>query len=84
MATQATTRKAEAEAKRLHQAGLLLERARLKAFNDNLTESEQAVWAKMYLSKTMPDLKAIEHSGEVDLQITAIEVQVLDSKSPDS
>ena len=68
MATQATNRKAAAEAKRLHQAGLLLERALSKAFNDSLTESEQMGWAKVYLSKTMPDLKATEHSGEVEVK----------------
>jgi hypothetical protein len=67
MATQATTRKAEAEAKRLHQAGLLLQRALSKAFNDNLAESEQIGWAKIYLSKTMPDLKATELSGDIEV-----------------
>jgi len=67
VATQATNRKAAAEAKRLHQAGLLLERALSKAFNDNLAESEQIGWAKIYLSKTMPDLKATELSGGVEV-----------------
>tara|TARA_R110000868_G_scaffold398455_1_gene671634 strand:+ start:284 stop:520 length:237 start_codon:yes stop_codon:yes gene_type:complete len=67
MATQSTTRKAEAEAKRLHQAGLLLQRALSKAFNDNLAEAEQIGWAKIYLAKTMPDLKATELSGGVEV-----------------
>ena len=68
MATQATNRKAAAEAKRLHQAGLLLERAISKAFNDSLTESEQMGWAKVYLSKTLPDLKAVEHAGDIEVK----------------
>ena len=78
MATQATNRKAAAEAKRLHQAGLLLERALSKAFNDSLTESEQLGWAKVYMSKTLPDLKAIEHKGEIDHEHRMIEVRFID------
>jgi len=84
MATQATTRKNQIDAALKAKATILLEKAYDLACDETVQGAVRMGAMKLFLSKTMPDLKAIEHSGEVDLQITAIEVQVLDSTSPDS
>lgn len=72
------TRHLEAKAKREAQACMLLQRAYDKAMNDDLDEKEQAKYMQIYLSKTMPDLKAVEHSGEMTQHVTAVEVKIIE------
>ena len=67
MATQATANKAKADAERYRVALLILQAAGRKALDGSLSEKDQHNWAKLYLAKTMPDLKATELSGEVDV-----------------
>jgi len=81
MATQATNRHAEQQTERLRKAGLLLEAAYNMACDPNVGENCRIGAMKLYLAKTLPDLKAIEHSGGMDLQVTAIELRVLDPQS---
>ena len=78
MATQATTKARELENDRRTKAYHLLEALYAVALDKNESTQSRVSAAKTYLSKTMPDLKAIELTGEVDLQITAIEIKVLD------
>jgi len=77
MATQATTKHAEAKAKQYAQACMILETAGRKALDESLPGSERYNWAKLYLSKVMPDLKAIEHSGDLDTKPTALEIRLV-------
>jgi len=46
---------------------MILERLGRLALADDLDIKDQLAAAKIYLSKTMPDLKATELSGEVDV-----------------
>ena len=66
MATQATTRKIERDREAAQKATKLLETVLLKALDDSQGGAIQLGWAKLYLAKTMPDLKAIDHSGDVE------------------
>lgn len=77
MATQATTRHNEAKDKQRAQACMLLQRAYEKAMSDDLDEKDQAKYLQIYLSKTLPDLKAIEHSGETTTHVTGVDVQII-------
>jgi hypothetical protein len=81
MATQATNRHAELMIERQRKAGMLLESLYAMALDPNEAAQTRATAAKTYLSKTLPDLKAIEHSGGMDLQVTAIELRVVDPQS---
>ena len=67
MATQATTRKAERDREAAQKATKLLQTVLLKALDDSQGGAIQLGWAKLYLSKTMPDLKAIDHSGDIEV-----------------
>ena len=60
---------------------ILLEALYNLALDPNESAQSRASAAKTFLAKTMPDLKAIEHSGGMDLQVTAIELRVLDPQS---
>jgi len=50
-------------------AGILLDRTNRAALGEIEMTKEQLAAAKLFLSKTMPDLKATEHSGEVDVNV---------------
>jgi len=76
MATQATTNHAKAKEKQANVAAAILEAAGRKALDESLGGSERYNWAKLYLSKTLPDLKAIEHSGELDTKPSALEITI--------
>ena len=78
MATQATTKHLEAKEKRENVAAAILEAAGRKALDEKLGGSERYNWAKLYLSKVMPDLKAIEHSGETAVRVTKVEREIVD------
>lgn len=78
MATQATTKHLEAKAKQHAQACMILEAAGRKALDEKLPGSERYNWAKLYLSKTLPDLKAVEHSGETSVKVTKVEREIVD------
>lgn len=78
MATQATTRHNEAKAKQHAQACMLLERAYKKAMSDDLDEKDQARYLQIYLSRTMPELRSIEHSGETAVRVTKVEREIVD------
>ena len=67
MATQATTRKIERDREAAQKATKLLETVLLKALDDSQGGAVQLGWAKLYLAKTMPDLKAIDHSGDIEV-----------------
>ena len=75
MATQATNDKAELDRKRLRQCGILLERLYSVAMDDNTPAQTQVAAATKFLAKFMPDLKAIEHQGEIDHEHRLIEVK---------
>jgi len=76
MATQATAKHAEVKARRTSMAGMILDRlSRVASGEDEMTPNQIAA-AKIYLSKTLPDLKAVEHSGEIDSKPSAIEITV--------
>jgi hypothetical protein len=68
-------------AERQRKAGMLLESLYNMAMDPNEAAQTRAAAAKTYLSKTLPDLKAVEMSGAMDVQITAIELRVLDPNS---
>lgn len=78
MATQASTKHAAAKAKQHAQACMILERAFQKAMRDDLKESDLAKYMQIYLSKTLPDLKAVEHSGETAVRVTKVEREIVD------
>ena len=67
MATQATTRKIERDREVAQKATKLLQTVLLKALDDSQGGAIQLGWAKLYLAKTMPDLKAIDHSGDIEV-----------------
>jgi len=69
MATQSTTRKQREQATRARQASKLLKKAFDMALDENLPPSIQLNAMKLFLSKVMPDLKAIEHSGNDDAPV---------------
>jgi len=69
MATQATTKKAAADSERNRVALMILEAAGRKALDESLGGSERYNWAKLYLAKTLPDLKAVDYSGELDVNV---------------
>jgi len=75
MATQATANKAAADAERYRIALLVLQAAGRKALDTSLPERDQHNWAKLYLAKTMPDLKAVEHSGDAANPVAIAAVQ---------
>lgn len=67
MPTQATTRKIERDREAAQKATKLLQTVLLKALDDSQGGAIQLGWAKLYLAKTMPDLKAIDHSGDIEV-----------------
>lgn len=77
MATQATTKHLEAKAKQHAQACMILEAAGRKALDESLPGSERYNWAKLYLAKTLPDLKAVEHSGETAVTVTGVDIRII-------
>lgn len=77
MATQSTNRHREAQSKRHAQACMLLERAYQKAMCEDLDEKSRIRYMQIYLSKTLPDLKAVEHSGETTQHVTGVELTVV-------
>lgn len=77
MATQATNRHNEAKSKQHAQACMLLERAYKKAMSDDLDEKDQARYLQIYLSRTMPELRSIEHSGEMTQRVERVEVSII-------
>lgn len=78
MATQATNNHAKAKEKQANVAAAILEAAGRKALDEKLGGSERYNWAKLYLSKTLPDLKAVEHSGETSVRVTKVEREIVD------
>ena len=81
MATQATNDHLAQQAQLKRKAMILLEALYNLALDPNESAQSRASAAKTFLAKTLPDLKAIEHSGGMDLQVTAIELRVLDPQS---
>lgn len=78
MATQSTTRKhSQAEKKHL-QAVALLNRVYAMAMDETLPAPVQVQAAKLYLSKVMPDLKSVAHSGEMIQHVTGIDIRIID------
>jgi len=57
-------------------AGMILDRLSRVASGDEEMTPNQIAAAKIYLSKTLPDLKAIEHSGELDTKPSALEITI--------
>ena len=68
MATQATNRKRAHDADLKMKATKLLDMLYRVALDDNESTQSRVSAAKTFLSKTMPDLKATEHSGEVEVK----------------
>lgn len=56
---------------------MLLQRAYDKAMSDDLDEKDQAKYLQIYLSKTLPDLKAVEHSGETTTHVTGVDIKII-------
>mgnify|MGYP003397961671 FL=1 len=77
MATQATAYAAEAKAKRERTAYLILEQAGRKALDESLDEKDRMNWSKLFLAKTLPDLKAVEHSGETTTHVTGVDIKII-------
>lgn len=77
MATRDTNRTRAAEAKRKEQATRMLDKAFAMAFDDTRQDAVQLGAMKLFLSKVMPDLKAIEVKADVEERITAIQVQFI-------
>ena len=67
MATQATTRAKELESKRKEQASKLLEAAYTMACDPKEGGAMRLGAMKLFLAKTLPDLKAIDHSGDIEV-----------------
>jgi len=74
--TQATTKHRDAAEKRKQQAYLILDHLRRAASEGHEMTPAAIQAAKIYLSKTLPDLKAIEHSGELDTKPSALEITI--------
>jgi hypothetical protein len=85
MATQATNKHKALEDDRRTKAYRLLEVLYAIAIDEKESTQSRVSAAKTYLSKTMPDLKAIEHSGglDIDMQVTAVEWRVIDPPTSD-
>jgi hypothetical protein len=83
MATQATNKHKALEDDRRTKAYRILEALYSLALDENEATQNRVSAGKTYLSKTMPDLKAIEHSGglDVDMHVTAVEWRVIDPPS---
>ena len=79
MATQATTRARELEAKRKEQASKLLEAAYVMALDPNVGEACRTGAMKLFLSKVLPDLKSVDITADIDMEVRAIEIQVVDA-----
>jgi hypothetical protein len=77
MATQATTKHLEVKARRTSMAGMILDRLQLVASGELDMTPNQIAAAKLYLAKTLPDLKAVEHSGETTTRIERIDVNII-------
>ena len=77
MATQATRSAAARKARLDQQAGELLERAYNMACDPNVGDNARMGAMKLFLAKTMPDLKAVEHSGDVAVRVEAIQIQII-------
>ena len=67
MATQATNEAKAKENDRRTKAYHLLETLYTVALDPNESTQSRVSAAKTYLSKTMPDLKAIDHSGDIEV-----------------
>jgi hypothetical protein len=78
MATQ-TTRARELESKRKEQASKLLEAAYVMALDPNIGENARTGAMKLFLSKVLPDLKSVDIKADVDMEVRAIEIQVVDA-----
>jgi len=75
MATQATAKYLEAKEKRQQQAYLILDHLRRAAEEQRPMSKEAIAAAKIFLSKTLPDLKAVEHSGDAANPVAIAAVQ---------
>lgn len=78
MATQATTKHLAAKEKRQQQAYLILDHLRRAASEEQPMSQSAIQAAKIFLSKTLPDLKAVEHSGETAVKVTKVEREIVD------
>lgn len=75
--TQATTRQKERDADLRRRGRQLLNRLIEAGMGEVEMQSEQIAAARIALSKILPDLKAVEHSGETSLHVTGIEITVI-------
>ena len=57
--------------------GLLIYRLQKQAFDEVEMSSNAIAAAKILIAKTLPDLKAVEHSGGVAVQVTGIDLRVI-------
>lgn len=57
---------------------MILSNAAGKALDESLDEKDRMGWAKLYLSRTMPELRSIEHSGETAVRVTKVEREIVD------
>lgn len=75
--SQATTKHRAAKDKQRAQACMILERMGNLALNDELDLKDSIAAAKLYLSKTMADLKAVEVSGETTTHVTGVDIKII-------
>ena len=81
MATAATRTAAARKARLDQQAGELLQAAYDMALDPNTGENCRVGAMKLFLAKTLPDLKSLEVKADVDMVIEAIEQRIIDPAS---
>ena len=83
MATQATARLVARETKLKQQAARVLQELYDVALDETVPIHSRLHAMKLFLNKTMPDLKAIEYKADIhEEQVTAIEVHFIEPGDP--